>query len=175
LGSQDCWPTAWPKASPFKSGCASIHRSVSTTCSGNVDAARICATSESGYSAIGATNCCNCSGVCCGMAARRGPARGLAGLGKPAGSAAKLRTIKPKTAGKPKPVYPSAALGAQRYGPKCSLFGELRQQLRYRMVSCRQILFGPVSLIQALAMPHLKRAGRRPCCLAGCDRRELIN
>src|ERR1039457_1841947 len=65
LGSQGCWSTACPKASPFKSGFACTHLSAWTTCSGNVDAARICATSESGYSAIGATNCCNCSGACC--------------------------------------------------------------------------------------------------------------
>ncbi len=78
LGSQGCWSTAWPKASPFKSGCACSHLSASTTCSGNVDAARICATSESGYSAIGATNCCNCSGVCCAYRRRlRGLRRGL--------------------------------------------------------------------------------------------------
>src|SRR6266478_3323044 len=49
---------------PFKSGCACTHWSASRTCSGNVDAARICATSESGYSAIGATSRCNCSGAC---------------------------------------------------------------------------------------------------------------
>ena len=52
LGSQGCWSTALPKSAPFKSGCACTHRSASTTCSGKVDAARICATSESGYSAI---------------------------------------------------------------------------------------------------------------------------
>ena len=46
-------------------GCDCTQRSASTICSGNVDAARICATSESGYSAIGATNCRNCSGCCC--------------------------------------------------------------------------------------------------------------
>src|ERR1019366_10519806 len=65
LGSHGCWSTACPKSLPFKSGCACTHLAASTTCSGNVDAARICATSESGYSAIGATSCCNWSGVCC--------------------------------------------------------------------------------------------------------------
>ena len=29
------------------------------------EAAKICATRESGYSAIGATSCCSCSGDCC--------------------------------------------------------------------------------------------------------------
>ncbi len=48
LGSQGSWSTAWAKSSPFKSGCDCTHRSTSTTCSGNVEAARICATSESG-------------------------------------------------------------------------------------------------------------------------------
>src|SRR6516165_6907946 len=63
LGSQFIWSTACPRASPLTSGCCSTQRSASTTCSGNVDAERICATSESGYSAMGATICCNCSGV----------------------------------------------------------------------------------------------------------------
>src|SRR6516164_731468 len=52
LGSQFIWSTACPRASPLKSGCACTHRSASTTCSGNVAAERIYATSESGYNAI---------------------------------------------------------------------------------------------------------------------------
>ena len=59
LGSHGCWSTAWPRASPFKSGFACTHRSASTTCSGNVAAAKICATNESGYRAIGATSRCS--------------------------------------------------------------------------------------------------------------------
>src|SRR5208337_414755 len=43
LGSQGCWSTACARASPFNSGCACTHRSASTTSSGKVAAANICA------------------------------------------------------------------------------------------------------------------------------------
>src|SRR5271165_3896459 len=92
LGSQGCWSTVWPKASPFKSGCACTHRSASTTCSGKVDAARIWATRESGYSAIGATNCCNCSGVCCACAGAGGACAKACGSWYPGGLCGKAST-----------------------------------------------------------------------------------
>src|SRR5579862_4294312 len=47
LGSHGCWSTALPSSSPFKSGFACTQRSASTTSSGKVDAASICATRES--------------------------------------------------------------------------------------------------------------------------------
>src|SRR5438105_5775974 len=64
LGSQDCSSTAWASCSPFNSECCCTQRSASTISVGYVEAARICATSASGYSATGATNCSNCSGLC---------------------------------------------------------------------------------------------------------------
>jgi hypothetical protein len=54
-----------------------MKRSASTICVGYAEAARICATSASGYNAIGATNCCSCSGVRladCGWACSEGGA-----------------------------------------------------------------------------------------------------
>src|SRR5437879_2786110 len=65
LGSQSCLSTSSLSCCPFSSGCCCIQRSASTISVGYVEAARICATNASGYRAIGATSCCNCSGVCC--------------------------------------------------------------------------------------------------------------
>src|SRR5271166_111476 len=53
LGSQGCWSTAFARASPLRFACACSQRS----------AARTWARRGSGYKAMGATNCCNSSGV----------------------------------------------------------------------------------------------------------------
>src|SRR4051812_45660634 len=56
LGSHDCWSTACARACPVRPEFCSIQRSASTISVGYVHAARICATSASGYSAMGATS-----------------------------------------------------------------------------------------------------------------------
>src|SRR5215510_2586435 len=63
LGSQVCCSRAVVRASPFRVLFALSHRAASTTSRGYVDAIRICDTSESGYSAMGATNCSISSGL----------------------------------------------------------------------------------------------------------------
>src|SRR5262249_54449945 len=63
LGSQLCASRALVSASPFRVLLALAQRSACTTSRGYVDAIRICDTSESGYSAMGATNCSISSGL----------------------------------------------------------------------------------------------------------------
>src|ERR1700722_20901849 len=65
LGSQDFLSTSLASSSPLSSEWLCIQRSASTISAGYVAAARICATSASGYKAIGATSCCNSCAVCC--------------------------------------------------------------------------------------------------------------
>src|SRR5262249_15227462 len=63
LGSQVWASRALVSASPCRLLFALAHRAACTTSRGYVDAMRVCATNESGYSAIGATNCSISSGL----------------------------------------------------------------------------------------------------------------
>src|SRR5262249_42012732 len=58
-----CASRALVSASPFRVLFAFAHRAASTTSRGYVEAIRICDTNESGYSAMGATNCSISSGL----------------------------------------------------------------------------------------------------------------
>jgi hypothetical protein len=62
-GSQDCWSTALASASPVRPEFSLTQRVAATISYGKVEAPTTCATSASGYSAIGATSASSSSAV----------------------------------------------------------------------------------------------------------------